>query len=225
MHWPDFFRGIFYSLLPQAYWGKWRPSSTVDFARSAIVSGLLESISLLYLLIVGYVHFLFVRVHQMQSAANSNEGTQLYLPAMLTVEYALHPFNLIGIFLAGEGAARAWSAFFVEEIVPSFPIKLANWLQRRMQTRRQRALQGPPIPDVTERLFGDEAELHIASQSPKEGWRVSTAVAVHEDFYEVVRVEFCAGPRPNLYILRKFPAGKVMRGIYRYEPPSDLPQK
>jgi len=219
MHWPNFFRGIFYSLLPRAYWGKWRPSSTVDFARSAIASGLLECFGLLYVLIVGYVHFLVMRTRQMQGAANSNEGTQLYLLAILTLEYAIHPLTLVGLCLVGDGALRAWTAFFAEEIVPSFPIKLAEWLQCAIQRRKRRRLQGPPIPDVVEFLSGEEGALHIASQNPKEGWRVSSAVAIAEDFYEVIRMEVCAGPRSNRYTLRKFPAGKVMRGIYRYEPP------
>jgi hypothetical protein len=91
MNCATFLSGIYYSLLPKAFWGSWAPASTFGFSRSALLSGLLECLGLLYLLGIGYVHFLVIRVHQMQAAASANEGTQLYFFSILTLEYAFHP--------------------------------------------------------------------------------------------------------------------------------------
>ena len=219
MDWPNFLRGIFYSLLPKAWWGSWRPSSTVDFSRSAIISGLLECLGLLYFIGTGYLHFLSVRVHQMQSVSASNESTQFYFLVILTVEYAFHPFTLIALLLSAEGAVRAWAAFFTDEIIPSLALKVMAVVQERRVLAKREWELGPAIPDLFERIAGQEGELRISSQRHKDGWRLSSTIAVEDEFYEVSQVEDCGGPRPVRYLLRKFPSGRVVRGGYRYEPP------
>lgn len=221
MDWPNFFRGIFYSLLPKAWWRSWQPSSTVDFSRSALVSGLLECFGLLYLIGIDYLHFLSMRAHQMQAVSRSNEGTQFYFFVILTLEYAFHPFTLIALFLSIEGAVRGWAAFFADEIIPSLALKIIAVLQeRRMAARDVRAV-GPEIPDLFERVAGGEGELRISTQRHKEGWRLSSTIAVGDQFYEVSLIQDCGDARPILYVLRKFPSGRVIRGGYRYEPPEE----
>lgn len=220
MDWPNFFRGIFYSFLPQELWGSWRPSSTVDFTHSALASGLLEFVAPLYLLILGYVHFLFVRTHELAAGASANEGTQLYLLVLLSLEYVFHPLSLLAIYLCGEGALRVWAAFFTEEIIPSFPIKLIVFLRDRRKEKKEKASLGPPLPDLFERVLGGDHELRITSQSSKDGWRTSVTVAIEGEFYEIVRADTNQGDRRFVYLLRRLPAGSVIRGVYRYDPPS-----
>ena len=220
MDWPNFFRGIFYSFLPKACWRGWRPSSTVDFVRSALVSALLECALSLCLLIVGYVHFLVIRTHQLQAASDANEGTQLYLLVLLSFEYVLHPLSLIAIYVAAEGALRSWAAFFTDEVIPSLPMKVVVLIQDRVKAKKQEASTGPDVPDLFERGEDEAFDLRISAQRPKDGWRVSITVAVEDEFYEIVRVETAAGTRPFIYCLRKLPAGAVIRGVYRYDPPA-----
>jgi hypothetical protein len=219
--WRNFFEGIFYSLLPKEYWRSWRPTSTVDFARSAITSGLIECGGFLYLLVYGYFHFLAVRTHQLQPVEGANEGTQLYFFSVLTVEYAFHPLSLLALCLSGEGALRSWAAFFTDEIVPSLPIKLAALTQAWLKMRRMEKSIGPDIPDLFERPPGMAYDIQISAQRPKDGWRVSITVAVEDEFYEVVRVETSEVPRPFIYFLRRLLPGIVIRGAYRYDPPKD----
>lgn len=221
MDWRNFFRGIFFSLLPKDYWRSWRPSSTVDFARSAVASGLLEFSGFLYLSVHGYFHFLAVRAQQLRSVEHTNEGTQLYGFVLLTFEYIFHPLSLISISLAGEGALRAWAAFFTDEILPSFPIKFAALAQVWLKARQREKTRGPAIPDLFERSHGVDHDIRICAQRPKQDWRASITVNVAGEFHEIVRVETDAGPRPFSYFLRKLPAGCVIRGIYLYDPPSD----
>jgi hypothetical protein len=218
--WPNFFRGIYYSYLPKPYWRSWRPSSTVDFAQSTVVSGLLECAVALVLLAAAFWHFLLVRAHQLRPAAETNAGTQLYLLAILSVEYVFHPLSLVGLYFAGEGALRAWAAYFTDEILPSVPFRLAALLQSRRADKKRRAALGPALPDLVEQIGDTGADMRIFCQTPKEGWRPSITVAVEDEFYEVATVENNSGPRPTTYVLRKLPPGHVMRGMYRYDPPA-----
>lgn len=222
MDWPNFFRGIVLSFLPRPYWRSWRPSSTVDFVRSAAVSGLLESVVTLYLLVIGYFHFLVVR-GQMRPLAGANEGTQLYFFAILSIEYAFHPLSLICLYLAGEGALRTWAAVFTDEALPSLPLTLAVLIQDWRQAKKRNAAIGLELPDRFEQVGDEAAERRIHAQSPKDGWRASSTIAIESEFYEILRVEREPGPLSVVYVLRKLPPGRVMRGIYRYDPP--VPQR
>lgn len=181
----------------------------------------MECVGFLFLLVRGYFHFLAVRAHQLQGIEGSNEGTQLYWLALLTFEYAFHPLSLLAIGLAGEGALRSWAAFFTDEIVPSLPVKLAALVQDWLRKRRHDKTLGPDIPDLFERSRGTDYDIRICAQRPTEGWRASIAVDVEGEFHEIVRVETGASPRPFIYLLRRLPAGRVIRGIYRYDPPRD----
>ena len=221
MDWPNFFLGIFYSLLPKNYWRSWRPSSTVDFARSAIASGVIECVGFLYLLIHGYFHFLVVRTHQLQGVENTNEGTQLYVLVLLSIEYVFHPLSLICMGLMADGALRAWAAFLSDEILPSIPVRLVAWVQAWQQARQQKKTMGPEIPDLFERVREQDYDARICSQRPKDGWRISGTICVEAEFHEIVRVETGTTPRPFVYLLRKLPAGRVIRGMNRYDPPGD----
>jgi hypothetical protein len=220
VNWLNFLCGIFYSYLPKELWGSWRPSSTVDFEHSALVSGLLERALSLTLLIQGYVHFLVIRTHQMQSVAQANEGTELYFMWILSVEYLFHPLSLIAIYLVAEGIVRSWAVFFTDEVIPSFPVKLFILIADWRKTQRQKASVGPPLPDLFERVQRQGYELQISSQLPKDGWRASLTVSVDGEFYEIARVETRNSDRRFVYLLRRLPAGSVIRGVYRYDPPS-----
>ena len=220
MDWPNFFRGIFYSLLPKDYWRSWRPSSTVDFARSAMASGFLESAVSFSLLGRDYLHFFAIRARQMEAATEANQTTQLYFLLLVTIEYVFHPLSLILLVLSGEGVLRFAAAFISDEVVPSLPIKLVFFVRDRLEARRKSRLLGPEVPDLLEQLPGKDGGLRICAQQPKEGWRASISVAVDGEFYEITQVETGIGQRPFTYRLRKLPAGTVIRGMYRYDRPA-----
>ena len=219
--WRNFFRGIFFSFLPKDYWRSWRPSSTVDFARSAMASGLIECAGFLFLLVHGYFHFIAIRTQQLRAVEHTNEGTQLYWLALLTFEYLFHPLTILALGLSAEGALRLWAAFFTDEIIPSFPIKFFAVVQAWRAAKRREAESGPDIPDLFERSNGTDYDIRIFAKRPKDGWRVSITVDVAGEFHEIVRIETDPGLRPYLYVLRRLPAGRVLRGMYGYDPPID----
>jgi len=185
-----------------------------------MLSGALECAVSFLLLILGYIHFIVIRTHQMQAAAEANEGTQLYFLVVLTIQYALHPGSLSGLYLGGEGAFRGWAAFLTDEVIPSLPLKLVVYIQDWLRERREAAAAGPDIPDLFERVSGESGEIRITTQKPKDGWRASLTVVVEGEFYGIARVESATGSRALVYVLRRLPAGSVMRGMYRYDPPA-----
>jgi hypothetical protein len=215
--WAYFLLGIYYSLLPKSYWGRWHPSSTVDLQRSAMMSGACELLIGAMLLFRRFIPFVIARVHQLNPLGHGNEGTQLYFSGVLIMEYLLQPFSIFLVCLVGEGIVRWFAAWSVEEVLPSLPLKIASVVQERYERTRQEKRLGPIIPDVMEALRDREFSIRILSCRAKEGWRESQTIVVDEDLYELAKLGTGTPTHPFEYLLRKYPPGKVIRGVYRYE--------
>jgi hypothetical protein len=61
-------------------------------------------------------------------------------------------------------------------------------------------------------------DLLIASCRPKEGWNHLMTVTYQGQLYEVTHHEQGGPPRRFLYHLKGKPEGKVVRGLYHYDP-------
>ena len=104
---------------------------------------------------------------------------------------------------------------------PSFPIKLFAVAQTWREAKRREQALGPDIPDLFERMNETSYDIRISSKRPKDGWRESMTVDVAGEFHEIVRVEAGTGLHQFVYILRSLPPGRVIRGVYRYDPTLD----
>ena len=211
----NFLRGIVYSLFPKELRRSWQPLSNAELIRPAAVAGLLEMIGFLAWSVHRYAQFLVLRAHQLHPLAAANEGTQLYMSGVLTVEYVFQPLSLVLIYFAVEGAARFGAAFLTDEVLPSLPCKLfavaLGWRKKRVQEKSL----GPMVPDQCEVW---EDGLRIACSRVKDGWRPSGTIAVAGEFYVIEKQEQAAAPRSIVYLLRKLPAGRIIRGFSSYEP-------
>jgi hypothetical protein len=222
VNWADLFLGIYYSLLPKSYWGRWRPSSTVDLQRSAMMSGACEFLIGAMLLFRRFVPFVIARAHQLKPLAHGNQGTQLYLSGVLMAEYLVQPLSVLLVCLVGEGFVRWCAVWSVEDVLPSLPLKIASIVQARHERTRQEKRLGPIIPDVMDALKDREFAIRILSCRAKEGWRESVTIIVDEDLYELAKLGTGTPTHPFEYLLRKYPPGKVIRGAYRYEGDSSV---
>jgi hypothetical protein len=211
----NFLWGIVYSVLPKEYW-RALGFTPGDLALCTEISGILESLCFAILLGHRYVGFLVLRTQQLHPLAAANEGTQLYLWIVLTLEYLFHPAALILGYFGLEGAVRFASAFLTGEILPSLPFKVFALVLGRRKNKALNNSYGPVVPDECNRSSGAGYDLRIACSRPKDGWRPSITVAVGEEFYELVRQEQGKAPRLFIYFLQKLPPGKVIRGLYRY---------
>ena len=108
MNWPNFVAGIFFSMLPKAYWRGWNYSSTTDFSRSTLVSGIVESLGSMWFVVARYKAFLLFRGYQLRFLAATNQGTQLYMTGVLTLEYLLQPLTIILAYLRGRRSGSVY---------------------------------------------------------------------------------------------------------------------
>lgn len=226
-----FLAGIFLSLLPERYRRWWEPASTVHFRRAAGVSGAVEMLGCFIAFILRYLIFFQQRVMDyggkvIEAGADealASRGVQIGMGGLATLEYVIQPVSLLLIYFALEGAVRLLGAAFTEETLPSLPLHLAAWVQERREQRRAAQALGPPVVDTVERGDGKQYDLRIASCRARANWDRLMTVAYEDEFYEVVKEERLARPRPHVYLLRKIPKGKVIRGLHHYRPDELLP--
>ena len=228
----SFLAGILLSLLPERYRRWWEPASTLDFLRASFVSGLVQGLGCFVVFILRYLAFFQQRVMEMGGqvmGAGAEEAlgvssVQYGMGIVTTLEYLIQPLTLLLIYFALEGAVRLAGAAFTEQILPSLPLHLTAWAQERLAQRRAERALGPPVVDTVERGDGKEYDLRIASCRPKLNWDRLMTVAYEDQFYEVIKEERAARPRPFVYLLKKIPESKVIRGLHRYRPDETLPE-
>jgi hypothetical protein len=113
---------------------------------------------------------------------------------------------------------RALAAFVTGEVVPTLPLVGAAWALGRSQAAAAEKALGPRVEDLVQLGDGTLYHLLIASCRPKQGWDHLMTVSYQEKLYEVARQEEGLPPRRFLYQLRLKPEGKVVRGMYHYDP-------
>jgi hypothetical protein len=227
----SFLAGIFLSLLPERYRKWWEPASTADFLRASFVSGLVQGLGCFVLFILRYLIFFQQRVAEMggqvieagADEALASRGVQMGMGVVSTLEYVFQPLTLLLIYFALEGAVRLAGAAFTGQVLPSLPLHVTVWAQERLEQRRAERALGPPVVDTVERGDRQQYDLRIASCRPKTNWDRLMTVAYEEQFYEVVKEEQGPQPRPHIYLLKKIPEGKVIRGLHHYRPDETLP--
>ncbi|MBI4466604.1 MAG: hypothetical protein HY656_04145 [Acidobacteria bacterium] len=226
----SFLAGILLSLLPERYRRWWEPASTVHFRGAAFLSGLVQCVGCFLAFLLRYLAFFQRRVVEMGGAvieagaeeALAGQGVQFGMGIVTTLEYVLQPLTVLLIYFTLEGVVRLAGAAFTEEVLPTLPLHLVAWAQERLEARRAERALGPPVVDTVERGDGKHYDLGIASCRPKPNWDRLMTVAYEDEFYEVIKEERGARPRQFIYLLRKMPEGKVIRGLHHYRPDEPL---
>lgn len=217
----NFLAGIVMSLLPRDWWLGWQPESTVHFRWATMLSGTLQFLG--FLLVSATLYFQFLGEHS-RIYGGGARGAMVLLFA--TLEYLIYPQHLALGYLAGEGVVRALGAFATGDLLPSLPLWLTARVQRRLQAKAAEVALGPRVPDTVEQVEGLPYELRIASCRLKEKWKDKLLTISYEDqFYEVFREERDRPPRQFVYLLRRAPEGKVIRGHHHYRPDEPLLEK
>ncbi|HSC78573.1 MAG TPA: hypothetical protein VLB32_08415 [Candidatus Acidoferrales bacterium] len=216
----NFLAGIGMSFLPRTWWGSWQPESTVYYRWATMLSGMLQFLGFLFVSATLYFQFLSER-GRVYGGGGGARGVMTLI--FVTLEYLIYPHHLALGYLTVEGAARALGAFATGDLLPSLPLWLAARLQQRLQAKAVEAALGPRVSDTVDRVEGLPYELRIASCRPKEKWKDKLlTISYEEQFYEVVREERGEWPRQFVYLLRKAPESKVIRGHHYYDPNEPL---
>lgn len=235
----NFLIGIALSLLPERYRSWWEPTSTVDFRRATMLSGLLQIVGCLFLLIHRYLAFFVQRVQELggtvmdsgKDIVLADKTFQFGMGTIVTLEYLIQPLTLLLIYFGLEGLVRLGAAFITEELLPTLPLAVAVWVQERVGRRQAERALGPRVADLVERGDGKQYDLRILSCRPKPTWDRLMTVAFEDEHYEVVKEEAGRPPlqgepsgraRRFVYWLRKIPRGKIIRGLHHYDPNESL---
>ncbi len=223
----QFVISIFVALLPERYRRRyaWRFVSS----GGAIASGAVELTVALIIVLYRYVLFANNRVFGgkpdvlIAAAEKGGDAAIMGSGLFILAEYMLQPLTVLLAYFVIEGLARLSAGIASGEVVPTLPLQLIAWGHDTMQAKQQVRELGPPVEDLVQPGHGDFA-LVIASCRPKT-WTALTTISYEDKLYELVKEEAAQPPRRWVYVLRKRPEGKIVRGtIYEYRPDENIPQ-
>ena len=215
------------ALVPERYRARWEWGFVAPSA--AITCGALQLFACLGLVLYRYVLFSNQRLFAsptnvgLKAAETGGETAVMGMGMFVLAEYLIQPLTLLLLYFVIEGGIRVAAALATSEIVPTLPLQLiAMAHSRALLAKREREL-GPPVVDLVQPGSGDFA-LVIASCRPKT-WTKMNTISYDDHLYELVREVSAQPPRRWVYVLRKRPESKVVRGaIYQYSPDEVMPK-
>lgn len=211
--------------LPASWRHKLNLLDVGDLRTPALISGILQFVGLVVFIILRYPAFVNstmatggMEKAQLGAMEKGGETAVMGFGLVLLAAYLVHPITLLLDYFCLEGFVRALAALVTCEVVPTLPLVGAAWALGRTQAAAAEKAMGPRIVDLVQPGDGTLYHLLIASCRPKEGWDRLMTVSYQEKLYEVTRQEEGLPPRRFLYHLRRKPEGKVVRGLYQYDP-------
>lgn len=244
--------GIALTSLPR----RWRVPALLEHAipwqRSAILSGILESLLALIALIYWYSHSVTTWAAEALDSALRNGPGAGYDPHLLGLSafviWCIHPFTWLLASLFIEGLARIVAAISTEQILPLWPLAFSDWLYGKVTHRApegdslhlptaraqlhsfastvKQAVQIARLPDVADELIASDdagSLLEIHSSRPKPGWVPPRVIRVADAYYRLEATAHGRAPRPFIFYLRRLSAGVPGRTVLLYEPPPRHP--
>ncbi|HKF21860.1 MAG TPA: hypothetical protein VKE93_09835 [Candidatus Angelobacter sp.] len=217
----ELLRDVGLSFCPASVRNIYRPRSPSRVLLAAVLTGALQAFLFFKLFLAGYLSFLALRIRQLEGPfQRMNQTTQAWFMVVLSVEYLLfHPLGLACAYLSLEGLIRFIGGVATSEVVPSLPVVLVFKINDYVRRRKERRAVEPSaaIPDSFEVLADGEC-LRVAAARPKPHWNISLTIGIRGECYEVEREERGTAPRVYVYILRRAPIGKALRGYEEYDP-------
>jgi hypothetical protein len=220
--------GLLLCFLPEAWRRRWFREVPAELRTGAILTGIAQLLGCLAML--GYHYPAFVRSQMtggvstaaIASMDKGGETAVMGLGPLLLVAYLIQPFSLVLGYFMVEGVVRVTAAVVSSEELPTLPLFLLSLLDARgREYRRERAL-GERVVDVVQ--VEGASDLLIASCRPKP-WNQLTTIRYQDQLYELAKTNQGAMPRPFLYLLRRMPLSKLVRGVHDYSPDEALPEK
>jgi len=222
---PSFYVGLIASLLPPKARPEWLQAHVADLRNPAILSGVAQMLVCLVAVILGYKPFVqsqFAAIDPRAVTAgveSSGETAVMGLGLVIAVAYILRPLTLLLFYFSFEGGVRAIAAVAGGESIGTLPLYLLYAFERKTRREVREFKLGARIRDEVLAAPDDEPEydLLIASCRPKD-WNHSLTISYDGRLYEVVRQFETDPPRRFVYLLKKAPLSKVVRGLHLYDP-------
>lgn len=213
------------SLVPERFRYRWFGDADVSVKRGTIISGWLQLAVSGFVLWYRYPPFLHSReqmvIDQVRAQGGPDhirEGFAVFAVGGLTIyEYMVLPLSLFLLYFAAEGCVRWMAAATTGEVLPNGVVALATWLHRLAGAQVVEIQMGPRVVDALTPGTSPEFDLRVDTCRPKRWTKIST-IGYNDELYEVAKEFTGKPPRPYIYLLKKMPGGKVVRGIYQYDP-------
>ncbi|MCU1283991.1 MAG: hypothetical protein JWO13_341 [Acidobacteriales bacterium] len=201
-------------------------------ASAAFWSGFAEFLPCLVLLIYRYFIFSSQRLAAgsgnvvATAAAKGGETAVMGSGLFLLADYIFDPLTLLNLYFLVEGILRTSAAIVTGEVVPCLPLQGLAWIHGKLDARYAEHAAGPRVPDEVQLMPGadgpDSDQVRIASCRAKENWGPLMTISYNDALFEVATMEELKtkpdAERRFIYVLRKKPAWKIVRGIHNYDP-------
>ncbi len=224
----NFLLGLVWTLLPEGVRRRHLSPSHGDLRTSAVVSGIVQVIVLLGIEITRYFHFMNYRLGLLAGAliekdaatAVGNKQIQFGMGFVSYVEFLIQPLTILIAYFILEGLVRSAAALVTGEVVGTLPLILIERGLRYIRRRREEKRQGEIIPDLVSAapVEGSGYDLSVSSCRAKPNWDQLMTISYAESLYEVADYVEAAPPRRHVYLLRRAPENKVVRGLCHYDP-------
>lgn len=188
---------------------------------AAIASGVAQILIFFYLLVRYYLafshHWLRAAPDEVTYGAYSSSGEPglMGVGVFMLFSFVLQPLTMLLLYLVIEGASRSLGVVLSGEIRGNLLLWLVEIGQEKVEAWREQKRLGPRVVDE---VVATEDELRIASCRAKADWDERVTIAYQQGLYEVAAQEHGVAPRPFIYVLRKKPEFKVIRGLRQYSP-------
>src|SRR5579863_7553672 len=131
--------GIALAVLPQRWRAPLRLEQAIPWVRAAILSGLLESLLAFLAFVTWYSHSV---THWAANALDSalHNGPEAQIPGQAIgfsalVLWCLHPLTWFIAYFVAEGMVRFLAAVSTEQVLPSWPLLVADWSYGKLTGR------------------------------------------------------------------------------------------
>ena len=214
-------RDIVLSYAPEELRRLFRPASTERLRIIALVSGLLQCVTVLVWLLVDARKFMALQYSRLSSAVPLDD--HFMSTFIFFISYLLYPASIVRVCFIGEGMLRWLLAFLTGDVLPSGLVALGWRAFRGFHRRRDENIrQETTLPDKVE-SFENGDRLLISCSLPRPHWNASITICIRGENYEVEKSRPGMAPYACLYVLRKASPAKIRRGFEIYEPLQGIP--
>jgi len=198
----DWLANLLLCYLPPRYRRRWGQEESPQLGRAALLTGLLQAAVALFFYVAGFVGYL----------------PEAWIPRMAWMEYLFSPTALLLGYLVFEGVVRFLVGLATGEAVGLFLLYPIAWAHAAFGGWQAAAALGPLVVDTVTRGDGKEFDLRIATCRHRPNWDRLMTISYEDQLYEIAKQEEGPLPRRFLYLLRKMPEHKVVRGLHLYDP-------
>lgn len=209
--WATYLIGPALSLLPQAWRKEIFSHLPIQWKRAAFISGLVEVILFLPLLVLWFRIFAGLFLQAWMRAGSPDDVSDV----VGIVWFWINPITWLVVYVGIEGIVRAVAALTVGEARGSAVLLPVYYLYRRSRERQMRA----ELPLVADEITPGDAscDIKVSSCRQKPEWNYPYTIHFAGTYFQVIGFkDLGAGPRPYTYLLRRLPLGEPARGLQEY---------